>query len=170
MFNGASGHIYQIPARPMPNASTGSGQISRSKESSTAVLAKQPLPTMVWQTLRQLSDQRPGKAPAMLPSWLPCPKSGKLGWREHRCFSTPARKHLHKPSPLFTISQPRIGSYGGKLIFPSNAVIDWLCNVKMFALAAAREVTIYKQVSNRIQTNFPITFLSVLNTDLSLSH
>lgn len=117
---------------PCQDASTGSGQVSRSKESSIAVPAKQPLLSIVWWTLRQLCNQSLEKPLPRCSAGCPAPRLANRG-----AESVDASQHLQgniSTNPLLSSACPSLVlDRMGNSIFTSNAVVDCLCNVQMLA-------------------------------------
>ena len=117
---------------PCWDASTGSGQVSRSKESSMAALAKQALLSIVWWTLRLLRNQSLEKPLPRCPAGCPAPWLANRGAK-----SIAASQHLQgsiSTNPLPSLAWPSLVlDHTGNFIFPSNTVVDSLCNAKMFA-------------------------------------
>lgn len=119
---------------PCWDASTGSGQVCRSKESSIAALANQTFLSTVWWTLSQLCNQSLEKTLLYCPSGSPAPWLANQGAKSitasqhlHRCISTDT--HTLSPSAYPSLMLDHTGNF----LFPSNAVVGCLCNVKMLA-------------------------------------
>lgn len=117
---------------PCQDASTGSGQVSRSKESSIAAPAKQALLSIVWWTLRQRCNQSLEKPLPRCSAGCPAPQLANRG-----AESVDASQHLQgniSTNPLLSSARPSLVlDHMGNFIFTSNAVVDCLCNVQMLA-------------------------------------